>query len=70
MGVDSVQTVKVKIVEGIEIVPERLKLIEMADSSELGCKVVGEYMTNSIVDDLEDQTKIIRAQNRADRKKR
>ncbi|VDI67528.1 Hypothetical predicted protein [Mytilus galloprovincialis] len=68
LSVDSVQTAKAKIVEGMELVKERQKLIKMADSSELRWKVVSEYVTNPITDDSEDEKKIIRAQNRAERK--
>ncbi|CAG2189976.1 unnamed protein product [Mytilus edulis] len=70
LSVDSVQTAKAKIVEGIELVKERQKLIKMADFSELGWKVVSEYVTNTIADDSEDEKKIIRAQNRAERKQK
>ncbi|XP_076116600.1 uncharacterized protein LOC143084068 [Mytilus galloprovincialis] len=70
LSVDSVQTAKAKIVEGMELVRERQKLIKMADSSELRWKVVSEYVTNPIADDSEDEKKIIRAQNRAERKQK
>ncbi|VDI62018.1 Hypothetical predicted protein [Mytilus galloprovincialis] len=70
LSVDSVQTAKAKIVEGMELVRERQKLIKMADSSELGWKVVSEYVTNPIADDSEDEKKIIRAQHRAERKQK
>ncbi|VDH98996.1 Hypothetical predicted protein [Mytilus galloprovincialis] len=54
----------------MELVKERQKLIKMADSSELGWKVVSEYVTNPIADDPEDEKKIITAQNRAERKQK
>ena len=40
----------------------------MADSSELGWRVVQEYTTNPLADDSEDDKKILRAQTRAERK--
>ncbi|VDI23305.1 Hypothetical predicted protein [Mytilus galloprovincialis] len=70
LSVDSVQTAKAKIVEGMELLKERQKLIKKADSSELGWQVVSEYVTNPIADDSEDETKIIRTQNRAEKKQK
>ena len=57
-----------KISEGIELVNYRQKLVKMADSSELGWRVVQEYTSNPLADDSEDDKKILRAQNRAERK--
>ncbi|VDI11263.1 Hypothetical predicted protein [Mytilus galloprovincialis] len=47
---------------------ERQKLIKLADSSQLGWKVVSEYVANPIADDSEDEKKMMRAQSRAERK--
>ncbi|VDI50240.1 Hypothetical predicted protein [Mytilus galloprovincialis] len=40
----------------------------MADSSAFGLKLVQEYTANPLADDSEDDRKIFRAQNRAERK--
>ncbi|VDI59227.1 Hypothetical predicted protein [Mytilus galloprovincialis] len=63
-----VAAAKDKISEGIELVQERQKLIKLADSSELGWRVVQEYITNPIADDSEDEKRMNRAQSRAERK--
>ncbi|VDH99940.1 Hypothetical predicted protein [Mytilus galloprovincialis] len=68
LGIDSVRTAKMKIIEGIDLVCERQKLIKLADSSQLGWKVVSEYVANPIADDSEDEKKMMRAQSRAERK--
>ena len=52
----------------MELVRERQKLIKLADSSELGWKVVQEYVANPIAEDSEDEKKMMRAQSRAERK--
>ncbi|CAC5417982.1 unnamed protein product [Mytilus coruscus] len=59
---------KQKISEGIELLNYRQKLVKMADSSECGWKLVQEYTANPLADDSEDDRKIFRAQNRAERK--
>ena len=59
---------KAKIDEGIDLVKERQKLIKLADTSELGWKVVQEYVANPIADDSEDEKRMNRAQARAERK--
>ena len=68
LSVDSIHQARDKIVEGMAIVRDRQKLIKLADSSELGWRVVKEYTTNPIADDSEDEKKMIRAQNRAERR--
>ncbi|VDI07970.1 Hypothetical predicted protein [Mytilus galloprovincialis] len=64
----TVQNAKSRISEGIDIVQERQKLIKLADSSQLGWKVVNEYVANPIAEDSEDERKMLRAQSRAERK--
>ncbi|VDI69125.1 Hypothetical predicted protein, partial [Mytilus galloprovincialis] len=56
---------KQRISEGIELLPYRQKLVKMADSSEHGWRVVQEYTSNPLADDLEDDRKIMRATSRA-----
>ncbi|XP_052067195.1 uncharacterized protein LOC127706578, partial [Mytilus californianus] len=68
LSVESIHQARDKIVEGMAIVRDRQKLIKLADSSELGWKVVKEYTTNPIADDSENEKKMIRAQNRAERR--
>ena len=67
-GHDSMNSAKQKLSEGIELVESRQKLIKLADSSQLGWKVVQEYSSNPIADDSEDEKKMYRAQMRAERK--
>ena len=43
-------------------------MIKLADQSELGWRVVQEYVTNPIADDSEDEKRMNRAQFRAERK--
>lgn len=47
-SIDSVETTKTKIIEGIDLVCERQKLIKLADSSQLGWKLVIEYVANPV----------------------
>jgi hypothetical protein len=50
--------------EGMELLRYRQKLVKIADSSELGWRVVQEYTANPLADDSEDDKKILRAQTR------
>jgi hypothetical protein len=59
---------KQNIFEGMELLRYRQKLVKMADSSELGWRVVQEYTVNPLADDSEDDKKILRAQTRAEMK--
>ena len=59
---------KKTIAEGIDLVKHRQKLVKLADSSDLGWKVVQEYEANPLADDSEDEKKIFKAQSRAERK--
>ena len=47
---------------------QRQKVIRIADESEMGWKVVDEYVQSEIASDEEDQKRIHRAQARASRK--
>ena len=67
-NIDGLESAKSSIAEGIELVKNRQKVIKLADSSQLGWKVVQEYQANPIADDSEDEKKMYRAQMRAERK--
>ena len=54
--------------EGKDILDARQKLILIADSSELGWRGVEEYTANEFADDSDDDRKILRANQRAERK--
>ena len=51
----------------LEIIKHRQKLVMLADSSELGWRVVHEYETNPIASDSEDEKRIFKAEARANR---
>ncbi|XP_033732905.1 uncharacterized protein LOC117322230 [Pecten maximus] len=57
-----------KISEGMDIIKHRQKLIRLADSSESGWSTVSEYENNELADDSDDDRRIQRAENRAQRK--
>jgi hypothetical protein len=46
----------------------RQKIIKIADSSDLGWRVVQEYEANPLADDSEDEEKLFKAESRAERK--
>jgi hypothetical protein len=68
MNSQKVVAEKEKISEGIGIVQERQKMIKLADTSDLGWKVVQEYESNPIADDSEDEKRMNRALSKAERK--
>lgn len=57
-----------KISQGMQILEHRQKLIKLADSSELGWRTVEEYETSNLADDSDDEKRMIKAENRAQRK--
>ena len=65
-NLETLVNAKSRIEEGIDMIKERQKLIKLADSSELGWKVVNEYVSNPIADDSDDEKKMARAQARAE----
>ena len=52
------------------LIQQRQKLLKLADSSELGWKVVKEYQSNPLASDSEDEKKMYKAELRAERKVR
>ena len=50
------------------MIAHRQKLIKMADASELGWRVVNEYVSNPLASDSDDEKKIYKAEARASRK--
>nr|XP_054749610.1 uncharacterized protein LOC129255079 [Lytechinus pictus] len=61
---------QLKISEGIQILEHRQKLIKIADSSDGGWNTVDEYEKNSLAADSDDEKRLIRAESRAQRKKK
>ena len=59
---------KEKISEGIELIEHRQKLVRLADSSELGWKLVEEYVSHPLADGSDDEKRINRAFTAANRK--
>ncbi|XP_052809281.1 uncharacterized protein LOC128237738 [Mya arenaria] len=56
------------IVQATELLKHRQKLVFLADTSELGWRVVSEYEANPIADDSDDEKRIYKAEARASRK--
>ena len=50
------------------MIAQRQKLIKIADASELGWRVVNEYVTNPLASDSEDEKRIYKTEARATRK--
>ena len=61
---------KGKIAEGIRFINHRQKCIKLTDSSVHGWKVVQEYVCNALADDSDDEKRIQKAYNQAERKAR
>ncbi|XP_041483129.1 uncharacterized protein LOC121429934 [Lytechinus variegatus] len=59
-----------KLSEGMELIEYRQKIIKLADSSEGGWTTVDEYVRNDLADDSDDEKRIMRAEARAQRKKK
>ena len=52
----------------IDMISHRQKLVQLADSSELGWRVVAEYEANPLASDSDDEKRIYKAEARASRK--
>lgn len=70
LSAESVVKAKDSASEGKTLIQQRQKLLKLADSSELGWKVVSEYQSNPLASDSEDEKKIYKAELRAERKVR
>ena len=64
----AISDAKEKIVEGMDIIDKRQKLIKMADKSPMGWKLVDEYEQNTLADDSDDEKRMFKAEARAERK--
>ena len=54
--------------EGIKLLNNHQKLVRMADASDLGWRIVQEYVSNPLASDEEDEKRMNRAEARANRK--
>ena len=63
-----VQSIKVFYILAVDMLTYRQKLIQMADRSELGWRVVHEYESNPLLEDSEDEKRVYKAEARANRK--
>ena len=70
LNAESVERAKKSVSEGKSLIQQRQKMLKLADSSELGWKVVSEYQANPLASDSEDERKIYKAKDRAERKAR
>ena len=65
---EGISKAKEKLAEGMSLLNYRQKIIKIADSSDLGWRVVQEYNANPLADDSEDEIKLFKAESRAERK--
>ena len=65
---EGISKAKEKLAEGMSLLNNRQKIIKIADSSDLGWRVVQEYEANPLADDSEDERKLLNAESRAERK--
>ena len=65
---EQIKQAAASISEGMSIIDERQKLILLADTSELGWRVVEEYKSPDLAQDSDDEKKIRRATFQAERK--
>ena len=63
----AVDKAKSSLSDGTSMLPERQKLILLADKSELGWKTVEQYTQHELADNKEDGIKIRRAEERAEK---
>ncbi|XP_045178604.2 uncharacterized protein LOC123538512 [Mercenaria mercenaria] len=63
-----VDEAKENIIKALDMIKKRQKLVQLADSSELGWRMVAEYETNPIASDSDDEKKMYKAEARAARK--
>ena len=60
LNAESVERAKKSVSEGKSLIQQRQKMLKLADSSELGWKVVSEYQANPLASDSEDEQKSTR----------
>jgi hypothetical protein len=65
---EGISKAKEKLAEGMSLLNNRQKIIKIADSSDLGWRVVQEYEANPLADAPEDERKLLKAESRAERK--
>ena len=65
---EGISKAKEKLAEGMSLLNYRQKIIKIADSSDLGWRVVQEYEANPLADDSDDEKKLFKAEARAERK--
>ena len=70
LNAESVERAKKNVAEGKSLIQQRQKELKLADSSELGWKVVSEYQSNPLASDSDDERKIYKAKVKAERKAR
>lgn len=51
--------------EGIKLLNNRQKLVRMADASDLGWRILQEYVSNPLASEEEDEKRMNRAEARA-----
>ena len=54
--------------QGISLAEKRIKVIKLADRSEFGWNTVNEYLSDELVSNSEDETRIFRSERRAERR--
>lgn len=66
---EGIYKAKRALAEGTDInINHRQKFIKVADSSELGCRVVHEYESNPLASDSDDEKRLYKAEKRVERK--
>ena len=59
---EGISKAKEKLAEGMSLLKYRQKIIKIADSSDLGWRVVQEYEANPLADDSEDEKKLLKTE--------
>lgn len=68
LDMDKIEDSSRKIAEVKALIAHRQKIIRLADSSELGWRLVNEYETNPLASDSDDEKRMYKAEARANRK--
>ena len=64
----SYDKVKAALDSGTEVVSKRIKVIKLADKSDLGWSTVNEYLSDELASNSDDEKRMYRAERRAGRK--